>query len=161
MKFDHVIYEVDDRVATITLNNPARLNSWSPRMDVDIRGAVKAATDDPMVGAIVLTGAGRGFCAGADMNVLQENQQTASAGAFRLDGDVSSLSYLTRTPKPVIAALNGPAAGIGAAMAIFCDYRFIAEDAKFTTTFGQRGLIAEFGIAWMQHRQIGMMNAME
>ena len=163
MKYDLVKYEVDDFVATITLNNPERLNAWSLAMDADIRAAFAAASQDPKVRAIVLTGAGRGFCAGQDTSNFAKNQEAAGRGELKdlTEVDHANISYLTRIPKPIVAAINGPAAGFGACISIFADYRFINEDAKFTTAFGHRGLIAEFGIAWMLPRQVGLMHAMD
>jgi len=160
MKYDLILYEVDDFVATITLNNPEMLNAWSKPMDVEIRDAFAAASKDPKVRAIVLTGAGRGFCAGQDTRFFKENQDAAGRGELT-DVDHANLSYLTKIPKPIVAAINGPAAGFGACISIFADYRFINEEAKFTTAFGHRGLIAEFGIAWMLPRQVGLMHAMD
>jgi len=160
MKYNLVRYEVDDLVATITLNNPEMLNAWSKPMDVEIRACFAAASDDPKVRAIVLTGAGRGFCAGQDTRFFKENQDAAGRGELT-DVDHANLMYLTKVPKPIVAAINGPAAGFGACISIFADYRFINEEAKFTTAFGHRGLIAEFGIAWMLPRQVGLMHAMD
>lgn len=160
MKYDLVLYEVDDFVATITLNNPERLNAWSFAMDKDIRAAFAAASTDPKVRAIVLTGAGRGFCVGQDTSNFAKNQEAVRRGELKAS-EHDNLGYLTQIPKPIVAAINGPAAGFGACVSIFADYRFINEDAKFTTAFGHRGLIAEFGIAWMLPRQVGLMHAMD
>ncbi|MGE0830082.1 MAG: enoyl-CoA hydratase-related protein [Hyphomonadaceae bacterium] len=162
MSYQHILYEVAGHVATVTFNNPAKLNAWSYAMNAEIRSAMEAAADDHDVRVIILTGAGRGFCAGADMAAVQANVGAGPSANSEADVEaIDDLVYFTRIPKPIIAAVNGPAAGIGAAMAIFSDYRFIAENAKFTTTFARRGLIAEFGIAWMLARQIGIMNALD
>ena len=160
MKYDLIKYEVDDFVATITLNNPERLNAWSFAMDTEIRAAFGAASKDPKVRAIVLTGAGRGFCAGQDTSNFAKNQEAVVRGELKAS-EHDNLMYLTEIPKPIVAAINGPAAGFGACISIFADYRFINENAKFTTAFGHRGLIAEFGIAWMLPRQVGLMHAMD
>ncbi|MGE0829970.1 MAG: enoyl-CoA hydratase-related protein [Hyphomonadaceae bacterium] len=162
---DLILYDVDDFVATITFNNPSKLNASTPKMDTLFHACVKRAAADEKVRAIVLTGAGqRAFCAGADINTLREQASGTAAnaaGAEQSEQISDDLTYFTRIPKPVIAALNGSSAGVGSAIAIFSDYRFIVENAKFTTTFARRGLVAEFGIAWMLARQIGIMNALD
>jgi enoyl-CoA hydratase/carnithine racemase len=128
------------------------------------------------VRAIVFTGAGRGFCAGADMDLLsaaagqraESKSPHAQAPIFDHHGsrplDVNytkRFSYLLRTKKPIIAAINGPIAGIGLCMALFCDLRFMADTAKLTTSFARRGLIAEHGMSWMLPRLVGPMNALD
>ncbi|MCC7347631.1 MAG: enoyl-CoA hydratase/isomerase family protein [Variibacter sp.] len=164
-----VLYAVADRVATITLNRPDKLNAWTPVMADEMRRAFEHAAADEGVRAIVLTGAGRGFCAGADMGRLA----SAAAGAGGLpdapapqtDGMAANFSqrysYLLGIRKPVIAAINGPVAGIGLVITLFCDLRYMAEGAKLTTAFARRGLIAEHGCAWLLPRLIGPMNAFE
>lgn len=153
---DPVLYETIDNVALITLNRPDRLNAWTPEMGSQYWDRLDEATADPEVRVIVVTGAGKGFCAGADMGYLQ------SIGA----GDESSepvrdehQSYTTRVPKPVIGAINGACAGLGLVQAAMFDIRFAAAGAKFTTAFARRGLIAEYGISWMLPRLIGHGNA--
>jgi enoyl-CoA hydratase/carnithine racemase len=161
-----VLYDVRDRVATITLNRPDRLNAWTRTMQVELEEAVLRAGADPDVGAIVVTGAGRGFCAGADMgdlgqpDLLQRDYfaELPQPEARRGDFD-QPLSYPLAVPKPVIAGINGPVAGVGLCFALYCDIRFITPEAKVTTAFARRGLIAEYGSAWMLPRLIGAMNA--
>ena len=173
MPYNEILYETRERVATITLNRPDKLNAWTRTMDSEVRAAVQAAADDPDVRAIVVTGAGRGFCAGADMSLLggiatdravaEHALQDASAPA----GDsltanyVAAFGYLLRVGKPVIAAINGPVAGIGLCFALYCDIRLMADGAKLTTAFARRGLIAEHGISWLLPRLIGPMHALD
>lgn len=158
-----------DRVATLTLSRPDRLNAWSATMAEEVRAALEAAEADPEVRAIVITGAGRGFCAGADMEKLS----SAAAGKVGLiatdapdtEGIAANfahpMSYLMRISKPIIAAINGPAAGIGLVLACFSDLRFMAAGAKLTTAFARRGLVAEHGMAWLLPKLVGPMNALD
>ncbi len=164
-----ILYKVEERVATITLNRPDKLNAWTSVMSGELREALLAAEADEGTRAIVLTGAGRGFCAGADMARLQ----SAAAGKTDLrvaDASITEgmeanfaqrLSYILGIKKPVIAAINGPVAGIGMVLACYCDLRFMAAGAKLTTSFARRGLIAEHGIGWLLPRLIGPMNALD
>jgi enoyl-CoA hydratase/carnithine racemase len=154
---DAVIYEVTDGgVAVITLNRPDRMNSWGPDISAGIYAAFDRAEVDPEARAIVFTGTGRGFCAGAYMGTM------ASIGdSINADTDVSKLvgerhpHFLTELRKPVIAAINGACAGIGLTHALMCDVRFAASDAKFATSFPRRGLIGEYGITWILPRLVG------
>jgi enoyl-CoA hydratase/carnithine racemase len=170
MAYEHILYDTRDGVATITLNRPERLNAWTQTMQREIKAAFERAGADDAVRAIVVTGAGRGFCAGADLQDLAAGAQggmmpprsyfaqvatDASKGA---DFD-QPLTFPLKNPKLTIAAINGPVAGIGFVFTLFCDLRFIASGAKFTTAFSRRGLIAEYGSAWMLPRLIGPMNA--
>ncbi len=169
MDYQHILYGVEHRIATITLNRPERLNAWTAIMEREVREAMEAAAADEGVRAIVLTGAGRGFCAGADMNLLQ----TIDANAMRDDSWTRPFDmnrrpdYQTRyafypsIAKPVIAMLNGPTAGIGLVHALYCDIRFAADTAVFTTSFSRRGLIAEHGLSWMLPRIVGHANALD
>jgi len=152
---DVVTYDVSDGVAVLTLNRPDRLNAWVPEMQVRYFDLLEQAAADADVRAIVVTGAGRGFCAGADMEVLQGN---ASEDA---QGDDRPQTFPTTVPKPVIAAVNGPAAGLGLVMALMCDIRFAAAGAKLTTAFARRGLIAEHGMSWTLPRLVGSANALD
>ena len=174
-EYKEIISEIDDPVATITLNRPAVLNAWTDRMGYEVRHAVAAAERDPRVVGIVITGAGRGFCAGADMNRLS----AVSAGEYRgeaLPDDLASEAgdpsfgddlhagthtYLMSVPKPVIAAINGPVAGMAVPIVLACDLRFMAEDAVLLTAFAQRGLIAEWGISWLLPRLVGTAAALD
>jgi len=166
LDFEQILYAVDHRVATIALNRPDRLNAWTQKMQGELRSAFRLAEEDPEVRAIVVTGEGRGFCAGADMDRIANNvasaKQITESDFFALspgrDFD-QPLTYLLKIGKPIIAGINGPAAGIGLCFALFADVRFIAPGAKVTTAFSRRGLIAEYGSSWILPRLIGPMNA--
>ena len=164
MAYEQILYAVEDGVATVTLNRPDRLNAWTGVMHAEVKAAMRAAADDPAARVIVLTGAGRGFCAGADMNALQGIQAGGGGAAqtdapFDPDSDPNfqrTYSYFPAVPKPVIAAINGACAGLGMIMTLYCDMRFASEKAVFTTAFSRRGLIAEHGMSWLLPRLIGM-----
>ncbi len=173
------MYEVAKRVATITLNRPDKLNAWTAVMEQEVRAAMAGSERDENVRVIVLTGAGRGFCAGADMSLLStvatkgldaaQRAQALQAGAGSGEGDVDGArvdfrkkySYFPALSKPVIAAINGPAVGLGLVIALYCDLRFASDAARFSTAFARRGLIAEYGMAWMLPRLVGHANALD
>jgi enoyl-CoA hydratase/carnithine racemase len=169
-------YQVSDRVATITLNRPDKLNAWTAIMESEVRAAIEEAERDDNVRVVVLTGAGRGFCAGADMSLLstvaekgldergraQALQNSRSAGREGARADFQrKYSYFPAVGKPMIAAINGPVVGLGLVIALYCDLRFASEAARFGTAFARRGLIAEYGMAWMLPRLIGHANALD
>jgi enoyl-CoA hydratase/carnithine racemase len=169
MAYSQILFDVSDRIATITLNRPERLNAWTQVMAGEIRAAMEAADADPEVRAIVLTGAGRGFCAGADMNDLADISAAGGVEArahtpydpqARADYQ-HPMTWFPTVRTPIIAAVNGPAAGMGLALLLFCDLRFAAESASFVTAFSRRGLIAEHGISWMLPRLVGHSRAMD
>lgn len=171
------VYTVSDRVATITLNRPDKLNAWTAIMDQEVRAAMYEAERDARVRVIILTGAGRGFCAGADMSLLGAIAQDGLEGYRGPESflrntsngerqDVrpdfqKKYSYFPSLQKPVIAAVNGPAVGLGFILTLYCDLRFASEGARFGTAFAKRGLIAEYGLAWMLPRLIGPANALD
>jgi enoyl-CoA hydratase/carnithine racemase len=169
MTYSDILYRVEDGVAVVTLNRPDKLNAWRGEMDRDVRAAMRAAADDPAVRVIVLTGAGRGFCAGADMNMLQDTVaagqvQSSRAAPAAFDASVRedfkrTYSYFPAVPKPIIAAINGACAGLGFVLSLYADLRFASDAAVFTTSFARRGLIAEHGISWLLPRMVGMANA--
>jgi enoyl-CoA hydratase/carnithine racemase len=162
MSYTELLYAVTERVATITLNRPDRMNAWTPTMEAEFRVAIAAASADDEVRAIVVTGAGRGFCAGADMGRLQNSAAGAAPLAAPPSGEGNfdqRYSYLLAVPKPLIAAINGSVAGVGLCITLYCDLRFMAEGARLATSFARRGLVAEHGSAWMLPRLIGPMNA--
>ncbi len=175
MEYEQILYEVSDAIATITLNRPDRLNAWTFQMGAEVRHACFEAEHDERVRAIVVTGAGRGYCAGADMATLQ-SLQTGKIGdevaavsmpaSDPLDPSVPSVfrgeySYPLGLSKPVIAAVNGIAAGLGVSYMLYYDIRVASDRARFTTVFARRGLIAEHGSAWILPRLIGTANACE
>jgi enoyl-CoA hydratase/carnithine racemase len=175
MAYEEVLYDVADGIATVTLNRPAQLNALTQLMQEELRDAMFAADADDAVRVIILTGAGRGFCAGADMNLLsnlsdaggeaRNREDRMQANGLRRDDFPADFqqksSYIPSVGKPVIAAINGPCAGLGFIFTLYCDLRFAAEGAKFTTAFSRRGLIAEHGVSWMLPRLIGIQNALD
>ncbi len=184
IEYEQIRYEVSDPVATITLDRPEALNAWTPHMAAEVRHAVHRAAADPAVVGIVVTGAGRGFCAGADLNVLTAISQADPGGGGDAGSDGGQLSgvpaelavppdpdrppdlageytYLLACPKPIVAAINGPIAGMAVPIALCCDIRFMAEDAPLITAFAERGLIAEWGVSWLLPRLVGPAVALD
>ena len=184
MPNQETLYEVVKRVATITLNRPDKLNAWTAVMEQEVRAAMAEAERDENIRVIVLTGAGRGFCAGADMSLLStvatkgldaaQRAQAVQAGTGSGSGSGSGsgggsaradfqkkYSYFPAMSKPVIGAINGPAVGLGLVIALYCDLRFASDAARFSTAFARRGLIAEYGMAWMLPRLVGHANALD
>jgi enoyl-CoA hydratase/carnithine racemase len=172
--YQDINYDVRGPVAIITMNRPDALNAFTGRMLAEIRHALATAERDPEVVGMVLTGAGRGFCAGMDMNALNQMSSGADEGADDLselaaspgDPDMgenfqTTYSYLLSVRKPLLAAINGACAGLGFAVAMLCDMRFVEQNAKFSTAFSQRGLIAEHGISWILPRLIGPSRALD
>lgn len=152
---DTVLYEVRDHVALITLNRPDRLNALIPGMGQAYTDLLRRADADPVVRAIVVTGAGRGFCSGADLGILAEGRDALDG---YLDGqDVDSVpTAALRIGTPVATAINGPCAGIGFVLAISADVRFASPSATLSTSFSRLGLIAEYGAAWLLTRLAGL-----
>jgi enoyl-CoA hydratase/carnithine racemase len=176
MANQETLYNVADRVATITLNRPDKLNAWTGTMEQEVRAAMHEAESDANVRVIILTGGGRGFCAGADMSLLGSIAQqglgdqgrehvlrnTGNGGRAGARADFQKkYSYFPSIQKPVIAAVNGPAVGLGFIITLYCDLRFASDAARFGTAFAKRGLIAEYGISWILPRLIGPANAMD
>ena len=164
----HVTYEVDGPVAVITLQRPEKLNAFTFAMVDELRANIDRAVADERVVGIVLTGSGRGFSAGLDLEDLARSTQgeraprAASTPAPDPDELPALFSYLLRAPKPVIGAINGVCAGGGFVLAMMCDVRFAAEQAaSFTTTFSRRGLIAEHGTSWLLPRLVGTSRALD
>lgn len=155
---DTVLAERRGAVLVLTLNRPDKLNAWSDQLEDRYFALLDAADADPDVRAVVVTGAGRGFCAGADMADLG---QVDPAQAFELPVRARPRWYPMTTRKPLIAAVNGAAAGLGLVEALFCDVRFATPRAKLTTAFAKRGLIAEYGIAWLLPRLVGQSRALD
>jgi enoyl-CoA hydratase/carnithine racemase len=167
--------EVKGSAAVITLNRPDSLNAMTYPMIVEFRHALAQAEKDEKVTGIVLTGSGRGFCAGMDMNALnslssgeqgekpnEELQLSRNPGDAEMGDDyISGFTYMMTVRKPIIAAINGACAGLGLSIALLSDMRFAAEDAKFVTSFSQRGLIAEHGQSWILPRVVGPSKALD
>lgn len=163
---DPVLYDVrDSGVAVVTLNRPERMNGWGGGLATTFYTRMDDAETDPAVRAVVVTGSGRAFCAGADMGDLTAISTATTDTASGTD--VGKLvgarhpHFLTTMRKPVIAAINGACAGMGLTLALACDVRFAADGAKFTTSFARRGLIAEYGISWLLPRLVGTGVAMD
>jgi enoyl-CoA hydratase/carnithine racemase len=171
---------VRNGVALITLNRPEKLNAWTAAMERSVKRAIGTAAADEAVRVIVVTGAGRGFCAGADMGLLQglsegaddPSAQTPTVRPSALDSAVAPgpdvaahynvrFGYLMSIRKPIIAAINGPCAGVGFAFVLYCDLRFASAQAKLLTAFARRGLIAEHGSSWLLPRLIGPSQALD
>jgi enoyl-CoA hydratase/carnithine racemase len=163
MSDDVVLIEVADGVAVLTLNRPDRLNAWIPELQTRYFDLLDECAAREDVRAIVVTGAGRGFCAGADMEALSNLATGSGNGAATAAArpDERPVRHPLSIPKPIIAAINGPCAGIGLVFAVMCDLRFVAAEAKITSAFARRGLVAEHGIAWMLPRLIGPARALD
>ena len=169
--YKEILYEVDDPIATITFNRPDRLNAWTDRMGEEVRHAVARAERDPAVVGMILTGAGRGFCAGADLKQLSDIGDGSYRGASdpaleAAPGDPEAgaffrgrYTYLLAVRKPVVAAINGPCAGMAVPISLCADLRFASDRAVFTTAFSRRGLIAEWGSSWLLPRLVGPAHA--
>ncbi len=172
-----VLYDASDGIATITMNRPERLNAMNSQLEAELFEAFQQADLSDDVRVIILTGAGRGFCAGADLELLDQVRQIdlKSADMEELkgtfvpfhpkdgvpDGYQKTYSYFPAIDKPVIGAINGAAVGLGFVFTLFCDVRIAADTARFGTAFAQRGLIAEHGISWMLPRIVGISNAFD
>lgn len=163
-----ILYDVADGVATITLNKPDKLNALDDGMIEALWAAAYRAAEDQEVRVIVLTGTGRGFCAGADVTGFGGLDPEALITKMQRPFDMNGRAdYQTRhslfpaIPKPIIAMINGPAAGLGLLYALFCDIRFSAEGATMTTAFVRRGMAAEYGFAWILTKLVGQANALD
>jgi enoyl-CoA hydratase/carnithine racemase len=155
-----VLAERHGAVLLLTLNRPDRLNAWNIPLEERYFALLDAAEADPEVRAVVVTGAGRGFCAGADMEDLSV-LGTVDPDAIPDDQTRRPRERPLSFRKPLIAAVNGPAAGLGLVQAMYCDLRFTTPQAKFTTAFARRGLIAEYGVAWLLPRLVGQSRALD
>ena len=171
--YEEILYEVSDPTATITLNRPRQLNAWTQRMGAEVRHALAQAERDQRVVAIVITGAGRGFCSGADINLLKGIGEGKGPGETPDElaadpGDAGigesfrgTYTYFMSIRKPIIAAINGPVAGVAVPIVTYCDLRFASDQASFTTAFSRRGLIAEWGSSWLLPRLLGPAHALD
>jgi 2-(1,2-epoxy-1,2-dihydrophenyl)acetyl-CoA isomerase len=159
---DHVLYSVADGVATITLNRPDAMNALTITMKAGLLEALERARDDAGARAVLLTGAGRGFCAGQDLREHADNLD----GGVGLDNTVRAhynpiILTITGMGKPVVAAVNGIAAGAGASLAFACDFRVAADNAKFAMAFSAIGLAPDSGASWTLPRLVGAAKARE
>jgi enoyl-CoA hydratase/carnithine racemase len=171
MELKNTEYEVDSRgVAIIWLNRPHRMNAWTGRLHTEYRYLLERANSDTVVRAIVVTGRGRGFCVGGDSEALSGHvdrggydpgisADIAKPGYGTDEHFDASFAYHFGLDKPVIAALNGPAAGVGLALACFADLRFAVSGIKFTTAHGKLNLPAEYGLSWMLPKIVGLGRA--
>src|SRR5436309_9912685 len=162
-----VLYRVEDGVAVITLNRPERMNAWTGKLQAQYFEHLAEADQSGEVGAIVLTGAGRGFCPGADMDGLaaaaggRESNLGQAAGGSGNGRQERPMTFPITIGKPLIAAINGACAGLGLVQALMCDLRFAAPGAKITTAFSRRGLVAEHGSSWILPRLVGPSRALD
>lgn len=172
--YQEILYEIDGPAATITLNRPATLNALTDLTQAEVRHALDVSERNPSVIGTVLTGAGRGFCSGVDMGALsamsaqgqpiKKSVEHLAANPGNPDYDPNFMltpTYFLALRKPLIAAVNGVCAGLGFSYATFCDLRFVDRNARFVTSFGPRGLIAEHGTSWMLPRLVGPANALD
>ena len=175
MKFEFLEYQLDQHVLTITLNRPDRLNALTRELEDELFHAMRTADEDEEVRVVILTGAGKGFCAGADLEALgwiseldwsqvntEDLRQKLMPSRRLAQGSADfqrTYSYFPAVRKPIIAAINGVAVGLGFVLPLYCDLRIAADTARFGTAFVQRGLIAEHGVSWMLPRLVGMGNA--
>jgi len=171
MDFTEIIYDKNDRVATVTMNRPAKMNAWTPKMGAEMRTAMLDAERDPAVGAIIVTGAGRAYCAGADMGELSN----IAAGTASVRGAEApaqwpeaqradyrtSYSWPLALSTPVIGAINGACVGLGFTTCLYHDIRIASDKARMGLIFTQRGLAIEHGSSWMLPRIIGLARATE
>ena len=166
MNFEQITTDLADSVLTIILNRPERLNAWTAQMGSELIEAFDRADEDDEVRAIIVTGAGRGFCAGADLASGGETfdyreRESAAAGETPRDNGGQFTLRVFRSTKPVIAAINGPAVGVGATMTLPMDVRLAADDARMGFVFARRGIIPEACSSWFLPRVVGISRAME
>lgn len=173
MKFECILYEVKNKVLTITLNRPERLNAYTGQMQTDLIEAFDKAGKDDDIRVIIVTGAGRGFCAGADLgaggntfnrevrNNKGETEGIKDDPEWMRDGGGRTTLAIFDCPKPVIAAFNGPAVGVGVTMTLPMDIRIASEEAKFGFVFARRGLVPEAASSWFLPRVVGINKALE
>src|SRR5438067_11158313 len=161
MGFEQITTELVDRVLTITLNRPDRLNAWTAKMARELIEAFDRADADDEVRVVIVTGAGRGFCAGADLEQGGSTFDRGEAEAVPRDGGGRVTLRIFESTKPVIAAINGPAVGVGITMTLPMDVRLAAEGAKIGFVFARRGIVPEAGSSWFLPRIVGISQAME
>ena len=170
MNFTDIIYEKSDRVATVTLNRPERMNAWRGQLEHEMRAAMDDAERDPEIGAIIVTGAGKAFCAGLDMGALTKIASDSGLGDelehARAGDDLhpnfrGRFAWLLAMKTPIIGAINGACVGMGFANALHYDIRIASDRARMGTIFPRRGLALELGASWLLPRIVGLANAVE
>ena len=164
MDFEQITTDVAERILTITLNRPDRLNAWTATMGEELIKAFDRADADDEVRAIIVTGAGRAYCAGADLGGGGETfdaRERALAGSVPRDNGGQFTLRVFASTKPVIAAINGPAVGVGATMTLPMDVRLAADDARMGFVFARRGIVPEACSSWFLPRVVGISRAME
>jgi 2-(1,2-epoxy-1,2-dihydrophenyl)acetyl-CoA isomerase len=153
--YEQILTEQRDDVLVLTLNRPERLNAWTPRMTYELSEAIVEAEADPSIGALVLTGAGRGFCAGADISAVFDAQLQGESGAAAMDHERDWVELL-RSTKPIVAAINGPAIGLGLTMVLPCDRLIAARGAKLSVRFVKMGLVPELASSMFLPMRCGL-----
>lgn len=164
MGYETILYSVEEGVATITLNRPEKLNAYVPEMGDDLMAAFRVARDDTNVGAVVVTGAGRGFCAGVDLDRLKESRAAGGSGGTQLGDEAFLRSFpeeLRDYPKATIAAVNGHAIGVGITFILAFDLRIAAAGVKMAVPFTKLGMLPGLGSTHLLPRLIGPAKAME
>ncbi len=173
MELKAVRFDVDERIATITLSRPHRRNAWTGRMHHEVRWCLLQAERDEEVGAIIVTGDGTDFCVGADMAALDHHVERGGydpgtpdvlpqPGTGVADDQFGEhFSFFYGIPKPIVAAVNGPAAGVGLVVALYADLRYVADGTKLTTAHGKLNMPAEYGMSWVLPRLVGLTRANE
>ncbi len=165
-EYQQILFEVQDRILTLTLNRPDRLNAFTPVMGAEFIDALRRADQDDAVRVVIVTGAGRAFCAGADLARggstfdRRESAPGVDLGSYRDGGGLVSLAIF-ELRKPIIAAVNGPAAGVGATMILPMDIRLASETARFGFVFARRGIVPEACSSWFLPRVVGVSRALE
>ncbi|MBN1613424.1 MAG: crotonase/enoyl-CoA hydratase family protein [Deltaproteobacteria bacterium] len=166
MEYKEILYDVKDKILTITMNRPDRLNAFTPKMMEEMIDAFSRADADDDIRAVIVTGAGRGFCAGADLGSggstfdYKEHVGERSISMMRDGGGLLTLRIYDCI-KPVIAAVNGPAVGVGATMTLAMDIRIASEKARFGFVFARRGIVPEACSSWFLPRAVGISKALE
>ncbi len=167
MPYEHILYEPKGGVALLTLNRPERLNAWTPKMELEFIDAINVAAEDPKIGCVVVTGAGRGFCAGADISGWDRGLRGPSDGPaparpskMLQEGGSPEVPIALTRGKPVIAAVNGPAIGVGLTMTLSCDIRIASTEARFSARFVRVGLTPECGSSRYLPLVAGLPNAL-
>ncbi|MDW8046616.1 MAG: enoyl-CoA hydratase-related protein [Chloroflexota bacterium] len=164
MAYEQILYETRGAVGLITLNRPEKLNAWTPKMMAEMRDAIAKANEDEGVGAIVVTGAGRAFCAGADISNWKRRIDEGDAGGQRDDAPADAedwVGFLLRMPKPTIAAINGAAVGVGITQVLPMDIRIASENAQIGMFFVRMGLVPELASSYLLPQLVGFGRAME